>query len=200
MLELTVIASNPLHLDDYASIPIRFEVNGRVRLNELARSKGRSVASDSIAPYLKDYDLIESEHPATLAHQYDTSNWGVFSALVDGNRIGAAIVAQKTPDFEMLQGRNDLAVLVDIRIDPTYQGRGVGRKLFHAIAEWATDQGCTQLIVETQDINVGACRFYSAMGLTIQSIDPDGYGPGISEAKLIWQVDLSASACNVQRS
>jgi hypothetical protein len=58
----------------------------------------------------------------------------------------------------MLNGRNDLAVLWDVRVHPEYRGRGVGHRLFTAAAEWARTRDCRVLKIETQNINAPACR------------------------------------------
>jgi GNAT superfamily N-acetyltransferase len=60
--------------------------------------------------------------------------------------------------------RSDLAVLWDIRVQPERRGRGVGKALFYASVDWACRRGCRQLKVETQNVNVAACRFYASQG------------------------------------
>ena len=57
------------------------------------------------------------------------------------------------------EGRMDVAVLWDIRMDPGFQGFGTRRALFESAAVWAREQDCVRLQAETQ--NVSACRFYA---------------------------------------
>jgi len=64
-----------------------------------------------------------------------------------GNYVGGAAVAFNTNGVNMLEGRSDLAVLWDIRVRPERRGRGVGKALFHASADWARPRGCHQLKV-----------------------------------------------------
>ena len=64
----------------------------------------------------------------------------------------------------MLEGRHDLAVLWDIRVAPSSRRRGVGAALFCAATEWAAATGYQELKVETQNVNVAACRFYGRHG------------------------------------
>ena len=64
----------------------------------------------------------------------------------------------------MLDRRADLLVLWDIRVNPDCRGQGVGSALFQQAEAWGRAHGCRQLKVETQNINVNACRFYRAMG------------------------------------
>ena len=55
----------------------------------------------------------------------------------------------------MLGGRDDLAVLWDIRVSPPERGTGVGSALFRAAEDWAGTRGCTWLKIETQNILAG---------------------------------------------
>ena len=48
-----------------------------------------------------------------------------------------------------------------------------------------------RLLVETQDINVPACRLYANTGYTLLSIDRLAYPTLPDEAQLIWHVDLT---------
>jgi GNAT superfamily N-acetyltransferase len=142
------------------------------------------------APYVKDYDAIPGEHPAGWAERFDVSRWGVTAAWVAGRRVGGAVVAFRTPGLDMLEGRDDLAVLWDIRVAPEARGRGVGSALFRAAEAWARARGCRQLKVETQNVNVAACRFYARQGCVLTSVHRDAY-PGLpDEIRLLWYKDL----------
>ena len=48
-----------------------------------------------------------------------------------------------------------------------------------------------RLFVETQDINLPACRLYTYTGYTLVSIDRFAYPTLPDEAQLIWQIDLT---------
>ncbi len=57
---------------------------------------------------------------------------------------------------------------------------------------WAAVRGYRQLKIETQNINVPACRFYAARGCTLGSIDRHAY-PGLpNEVRLCWYKELPA--------
>ncbi len=92
----------------------------------------------------------------------------------------------------MLGGRDDLAVLWDIRVHPDWRGQGVGRRLFGRVVDWSRRRDCTQLKIETQNINVGACRFYGAQGCHLDGIIRGAYAePAIAhEVMLLWWLDL----------
>lgn len=172
-------------IDLYRQIPIGFQIESRLRLPELISA---DIVADHVEPYWKDYDELES--PASLPSRFDVSNWELFIAYDGEQAVGGAIIAWKTAGLDMLKGRSDLSVLWDIRVHPDWRGKGVGREIFRSAVEWAKEKGCTELHVETQDINVPACRFYQAMGCTVESVDPQGYGPDLDEAKVIWRLSL----------
>ena len=123
------------------------------------------------------------------------SNWGVFAARVEGRRVGGAVVAFNTPGMIMLEGRDDLAVLWDIRVCPEARGRGVGSALFCAAEAWAKARGCRQLKVETQNINVAACRLYEHQGCMLTAIDRFAYPELPDEIQLLWYKVL-AGGCH----
>jgi GNAT superfamily N-acetyltransferase len=175
-------------LDQHGRISIAFEV--RSVLHVEARDNGvgglalleRAVTE----PWIKDYDVDADETPAHLASRFDLGNWGLVSAWDGATRVGGAVIAFDTPGVRMLEGRRDLAVLWDIRIVSSWRGRGVGTMLFQAVGDWARSRGCVRLDVETQNINVPACRFYAGMGCELRRIDRFAYASLPDEAQLLW--------------
>ena len=98
--------------------------------------------------------------------------WHMWLARIGNQGVGGASVALGTSGLDMLEGRSDLAVLWDLRVAPDFRGRGVGRALFFEACSWARDRGCTELKVETQNINAPACRFYAAVGCQLRQLGP----------------------------
>jgi len=92
----------------------------------------------------------------------------------------------------MLEGRTDLAVLWDIRVSPDRRGKGIGTQLFRRAADWARERGCGELKVETQNINVRACRFYAGQGCRLGAIHRHAYREEhvAHETMLLWYLDL----------
>ncbi len=141
-------------------------------------------------PYTKDYDSV-GDMPSDMPRKFDVKNWGFFLAMAADKPVGAATVAFDTTGVFMLESRKDLAVLWDIRACPEY--RGVGIMLFRYAAEWARQHGCTQLKIETQNVNVPACRFYQRMGARLGEIRRFGYAavPAVAhEVMLCWYLEL----------
>lgn len=89
-----------------------------------------------------------------------------------------------------MRGRRDLAVLWDIRVAPEARGKGIGAGLFAAAEAWAVSNGCTRLEIETQNVNVPACRFYSAQGCGLADVTRNAYPRLPDEVHLLWHKDL----------
>ncbi len=179
-------------LREYASVPIAFEVRSVLDVSEQDEGPAGFLLTERRldAPYVKDYDAIPGEHPAGWAERFDVSRWGVIAAWVAGRRVGGAVVAFRTPELDMLEGRDDLAVLWDIRVAPEARGQGVGSALFRTAEAWARARGCRQLKVETQNVNVAACRFYARQGCELRAICRHAY-PGLpDEVQLLWYKEL----------
>ena len=181
-------------LGEYASIPIAFHV--RSILNVLAAPNGLGefflTEQHLDAPYVKDYDSIDGEGPAQWARRFDMSNWVLFAARAEGRRVGGAVVAFGTPGLTLLEGREDLAILWDIRVLPEARGQGVGSALFREAEACAKAKGCRQLMIETQNINVAACRFYARNGCVLREVHHMAYDEFPNEDQMLWYKDLSA--------
>ena len=177
-------------LTEYARISIAFEVES---CYHVSGDPGRWMLTEApVDPYIKDYDALPGESPRDWPKRFDVSRWRMIVARVDGQWAGGAVVAFDTPNCDMLEGRRDLAVLWDIRVAPEFRRRGVGAALFAAAERWARDQGCTELRVETQNVNVPASRFYARNGCLLAFVDPNAYPDLPGEIRLLWSKGLTA--------
>lgn len=107
--------------------------------------------------------------------------------------IGAAAIATRTKDINMLCKRDDLVALWDIRVADEYKHQGIDYALFQKAAQWSRVQGMTQLKIECQNNNVPAVKFYRKQGAVLEGIDEyayynDPYAKG--EIQFIWYLDL----------
>ena len=145
-------------------------------------------------PYVKDYDRINGEGPSQWASRLDMRHWGFLQVRSSAQLLGGAVVAFRTPTLPLLEGRPDLAALWDIRIAPDMRGQGLGSMLFRAAEEWARVRDCVTLKVETQNVNVPACRFYQRQGCVLTSVNVGAYPSLPEEVQLIWSKVLPAPA------
>ena len=178
-------------LELYENIPIRFQVESVFRVGQIDGGlSGLKLTEEKLhEPYVKDYDQYDGEKPTRWTKRFDISKWGFFLAF-DGNQpVGGIAVAFCSPKVNMLEGRTDLAALWDIRVHPDYRRQGIGTSLFQRASEWAKAKGCRQLKIETQNVNVGACKFYAGQGCQLGTINRYGYThpPELQhEVMLLW--------------
>ena len=196
-----LIETNPLDLkllSEYETIPISFEVRSIYQIKALGKGLGglRLVEQPVSLPYIKDYDAYEDGLPTSWPRQFDMRNWGFLLARLDAGAapVGGAAIAWNTNGVNMLEERTDLAVLWDIRVQPQHRRQGIGALLLGRAADWARQRGCTLLKIETQNVNVPACRFYARQGCELGVIHRFGYAgqPRVAhETMLIWYLRLA---------
>lgn len=179
----------------FGTVPIAFEVRRVLHPQLLDGGLGGIALHPQPVqpPYLKDYDACAEGGPAGWAQAWDLSRWGFFLARHRGRCVGAAAVAFDTPGVNLLDGRDDLAVLWDIRVHPDFRRQGLGSRLFQRAAAWARTRGCRQLKAETQNVNVPACHFYMAQGCRLGAIHRHAYAchPALAhETMLLWYLEL----------
>jgi GNAT superfamily N-acetyltransferase len=135
---------------------------------------------------VKDYDMVVGNRPEDWRRQFDLSSWGLISARIAGQRVGGVVIAAKSRELHLLEGRDDLALLWDIRVAPSVRRRGIGATLFAAAERWAGGRGCLQLKVETQNTNVAACKFYASRGCELGAVQRFAYPDFPAEIQLLW--------------
>lgn len=174
----------------HGAIPISFVVRSVVDV--VPAGFGYELKERALPEWIKDYDAFIEDRPDRLADRFDVARWRIISAWLEGARIGGAVLAWSAPGVTMLEDRTDLAVVWDLRVDPRVRGRGVGRSLWESAERWARSRGCTTIKVETQDTNVGACRFYERMGCTLRGVHRNAYPEALEEVQLLWYKDLAS--------
>ena len=193
MLISVQVAENPAAvLEEYGNVPIAFRAESRFRVTLIHGGLGGiALVEEPVAePYIKDYDAIPGEGPSTWARRWDISNWGILCAFDGDERVGGAVVSWKTEGLNTPEGAENLAVLWDLRVHPSYRGQGIGTMLFASALDWTRDRECRRIRVETQNINVPACRFYAGQGCELRTIDRFAYGDSLDEVQLLWYRDL----------
>jgi GNAT superfamily N-acetyltransferase len=191
-MDLQVVEEPISPLDEHARIPIAFTVERILIVSAPDSGLGGILLTEAAvkSPWVKDYDASKGAAPARWLKRFDTSNWGLLAARDAEKRIGGAVVAFNTPGVHMLEGRPDVAVLWDIRVRPEVRSSGVGTALFRAAEAWSRERGCRTLKVETQNINLPACRLYASMGCALGAVDRRAYPDLPEETQLLWFKDL----------
>jgi ribosomal protein S18 acetylase RimI-like enzyme len=170
-------------LAEYATVSIAFEVDRVLAvIPDTGGMDGYRLEERPVEhPWIKDYDATDGEHPLSWPARYEISNWCFLIARDAGTMVGGLTV--RAP-----------AQIWDIRVAPHARGSGIGAALFRAGEDWARNRGCTELTVETQNVNVAACRFYERQGCRLLAIRPNAYPALPDEAQLIWGKDLGRAS------
>ncbi len=196
-MEILTLPVNAESLEAYSTVPIVFEVKSRLSVDLIHGGLGGIALREEevMPPYVKDYDESKGEGPMRWLETFNTANWALFLARDKGVSIGGATVAFHTPEVHMLRGRKDMSVLWDIRVHPAHRRSGVGTALFVEAVEWSRTNNCRHMKIETQNINVPACRFYARQGCRLGEINRYAYSePHLAhEVMLIWYLDLQES-------
>lgn len=66
---------------------------------------------------------------------------------------------------------NNFCFIEDLRVSKKTRRQGIGKILMNKAIEWSLNKKLAGLRLETQDINVNACKFYKAMGFSLKGFD-----------------------------
>lgn len=176
----------------YDAVPMLVDVRSEYRVTPDGDAPGGCRFEEvPVEPYTKDLGAFE--RASDYEKQFDITNWRFYMAF-DGDRpVGAATVAGTTPGLQLLEGTDDACVLWDIRVADGYKRCGIGQRLFDLAAAGARADGYKQMVIESQNNNVPACRFYRRQGAQLAKLDPDAYRdvPGCeNEVQLLWRLAL----------
>jgi GNAT superfamily N-acetyltransferase len=169
----------------YGTIPSSFAAEAILEVDELDSGSLR-LRQTATPRFTKDYDTEPGHAPKDWGARFDTSVWRLFTAWSGATPVGGLLAIHDAPEVDMLEGRSDLVLLWDVRVHPDVRGHGIGRELLRRLEAWAAAQGYSELKVETQNINVVACRFYEACGFVLRRAVPGAYPTLPDEVMLLW--------------
>ena len=112
----------------------------------------------SVPGYMKQYAPETVDYSAYIGKPEKT----VYLAYVDGQVAGQLILRRNWNRFAWIE---------DIRVDIKVRRKGIGRVLLAHGETWARQKGFPGIMLETQDRNVGACRFYESCGFVLGGFD-----------------------------
>lgn len=176
----------------YDNVPQNVEIKSEYHVNRVDNGLGGFVFEEvPVTPHIKDLSIYE--RAMEYEQMFDISNWRFYMAFDGALPVGAMTIAGTTEGMNMLGGRSDACVLWDIRVSDKYKHMGIGQKLFNQGIKVAKSDGYKQMIIECQNNNVTACRFYKKQGALLSKIDMHAYDSesGIeNEVQFIWYLDL----------
>lgn len=190
---VTVHEVDPSCFTLYDSVPQNVDVRSEFRVTpDEGGLGGLRLVETPVAPYVKN--LAQHERASEYARQFDITSWRFYMAFDGETPVGAATLAGPTEGMHMLSGRTDACVLWDLRVADGYKHQGIGQRLFDMAVAHARQADYRQMIIECQNNNVPACRFYRKQGAILGKIDAYAYygDPATrDEVQFVWYLDLS---------
>jgi len=189
---ISVACVRPDQLHVYSGISIAFEVRSRLAVEVADEGFGgiRLREEPVDPPYWKDYD-IDGNGPSGWPANWPIANWGLLLAYSAGTAVGGAAVAANSPGMHMTERYPDSACLWDIRVQTGFRSQGIGAMLLKEAEVWAMERGYRRMHVETQNVNVPACRFYRSKGFRLFAVDLRAYPELPDETMMLWDKPLS---------
>src|SRR5262245_18214371 len=185
-MAITVRRETSAALSEYAGIPSTLDVSHV--LDATAGLDGIRLTLRAVAaPYIKDYDRDTGFGPRQWPERFDLTRWGIWIAREEGRCVGGAAVAVNTSELE---SRKDVAVLWDLRVALGVRRRWIATQLFISAEAWARGEGAAWLKIETQNVNLPACRFYLRQGCTLGAVHRFAYPALLAEIQLLWYKKL----------
>jgi GNAT superfamily N-acetyltransferase len=129
-----------------------------------------------VPPYQKEYGPRRTD----FAEYGSDHNKMIFLAYVNDELAGEVRISKSW---------NKFALLDDFVVENRYRRQGVGRALIQRCVDWAKGKGFPGLTLETQNINVPACRLYESCGFELRGFDTHlykGLDPSTDEIALYW--------------
>ena len=175
-------------LKEYGEIPFYYDTTKKYELTKINNGIG-GIKMDlvDVPLYHKDFGT-RTERWIEL---FDLDKWKFFVACDEEDRlIAGCTIAANSKNCHMLEGKDDLAVLWDIRVSDEYKHQGIGQKLFDMALEYVKKAGYKQLKVECQNTNPAAVNFYHKQGFILGAINEYAYPDYPNETELLWYLDL----------
>lgn len=176
----------------YDTICMNVDVRSEYKVKQIDNGLGGLMLEEvPVTPYIKDLSVYE--RATEYEKEFDIANWLFYMAFDDDKPIGAMTIAGRTHNLNMLSGRDDACVLWDIRVADEYKRRKVGQGLLDMGIAEAKSLGYKQMIIECQNNNVPACRFYKKQGALLSKVDMYAYyldKDCKNEVQFIWYLDI----------
>lgn len=140
-----------------------------------------------VEPFTIDMNLEEDLNEWLTLINFNASK--IFGIEHEDSLIAGAIIITDSKAINMLKIIPNSACLWDIRVSKAYQGKGLGKKLFNACIHFAKERNVDTIIIETQNNNPNAIKFYESMGAKLYQVNPNHY-EGLSEDQLLFVYPL----------
>ncbi|WP_336771940.1 GNAT family N-acetyltransferase [Paenibacillus sp. MMO-58] len=151
-----IIKMTPSNKGDYHKSNESFLVTGRI-IPKFEMDCWTYTEESFSEPYLKQYENDEIDD----SYMKDPDK-AVFFYYADHQCIGR---------IKLRSNWNGFALVEDIGVSASKRTQGIGTRLLEKAVEWAKQRNQIGLMLETQDVNLSACRFYARNNFTIGGVD-----------------------------
>lgn len=176
----------------YDMVSMKVHVQSEYKVKRIDHGLGGFLFEETpVEPYVKDLSVYQ--RASDYEKQFDITSWRFYMAFDGEKPVGAMTVTGRTKGMNMLYGREDACVLWDIRVSDDYKHRGIGQKLLDMGISGAKADGYRQMIIECQNNNVPACKFYKKQGAFLSKVDMYAYYLDADikdEIQMVWYLDI----------
>ena len=173
-MQITIRELDHDNLQDVNKCDGTFTVHSKLVLHAADGVISYSVVS--IEPYQKRYIFEEKDYPSYIGNPDKT----VYFAYIEGQLAGQIDVSKHWKAY---------AWIGDFFVDLEFRRHGIGHAMMEKAVDWAKARNLPGIMLETQDVNVQACRFYENFGFRLYGFDTylyKGWNPATNEIALFW--------------
>jgi len=153
---MLIVELNQTNLQDISKLDGEFLIDSRLVLT--VENDQIYYSFISIPIRTKRYKTEEMDYQDYLNDPERT----IFLAYIDNQFSGQIILSKNW---------NGFAYIDDIAVDVKFRRQGVGTALIEKAKQWARGIGFPGIMLETQDVNVGACKLYENCGFKLKGFD-----------------------------
>ena len=155
-MDTTIKELNKNNIDDIGKVDGYFQIDSQLVLHAENNQIRYTVVNRPVKE--KRYAPEDSDYAAFI----DDPDKVVFLAYLDGIIAGRIILYKYW---------NNYAYIEDIAVDVEFRRHGVGRALIDQAKRWARQKQLPGIMLETQNNNVQACKFYERCGVLLGGFD-----------------------------
>ncbi|EMI9087535.1 MULTISPECIES: streptothricin N-acetyltransferase SatA [Bacillus] len=149
-------------LDNLPEIDDNFIVNSRLIFSLSKVNKQIEYTVEDVPSYEKSYLQDQYDDELAYTEYINKTEQVIYIAILHDQIIGVMVLKKNW---------NHYAYIEDIKVDKKYRSLGVGRRLIEQATQWAKESNMPGIMLETQNNNVAACRFYEKCGFVIGGLD-----------------------------
>ncbi len=175
---ITIEEVNRTNIGDIGTCDGEFTIDAKLVLH--AENGDISYSLVDVPSTTKRYGEDDVDYATYIDHPDKT----VFLAYADGQFAG---------QITLRKSWNRYACIEDIAVDTRFRRQGIGNELISRAKRWAQQRSLAGLMLETQNNNVNACRFYERCGFHLGGFDTQlykGINRDTDEIALYWYLQF----------